>query len=67
MVALVSPAALADLARLLDTPLDVLEPFASPHAGEMIRLVELHLRSHVARFGGFRALHLLSSLEGAAA
>jgi DNA repair protein RecO (recombination protein O) len=67
MVALVSPAALADLARLLETPLDVLEPFASPHAGEMIRLVELHLRSHFTKFAGFRSLALLLSLEGQAA
>jgi hypothetical protein len=40
---------------------------ALPGAGEMLRLVEFHLRSHVARFAGFRSLHLLFSLEGAAA
>ena len=64
-----SPAALAALAALGRTPADALETaaIALPGAGEMLRLVEFHLRSHVARFGGFRALHLLSSLEGAAA
>jgi len=64
-----SPAALAALAALARTPAASLESaaIALPGAGEMLRLVEFHLRSHVARFGGFRALHLLSSLEGAAA
>jgi hypothetical protein len=52
---------------LLATPLAALEPFASPHAGEMIRLVELHLRSHFTKFAGFRSLALLLSLEGQAA
>jgi len=64
-----SPAALAALAALARTPSDALESaaIALPGTGEMLRLVEFFLRSHVARFGGFRALHLLSSLEGAAA
>jgi DNA repair protein RecO (recombination protein O) len=67
LVAVASPQALADLARILDTPLDVLEPFASSRAGEMIRLVELHLKSHFTKFAGFRSLALLLSLEGQAA
>ena len=64
-----SPAALAALAALATTPADALSAaaIALPGAGEMLRLVEFHLRSHVARFAGFRSLHLLFSLEGAAA
>ena len=64
-----SPSALAALAALQATPEGALEAaaIALPGAGEMLRLVEFHLKSHVARFGGFRALHLLASLEGAAA
>jgi DNA repair protein RecO (recombination protein O) len=68
-VVFASPAALAALALLARTPADALADaaVALPGAGEMMRLVEFHLKSHVARFGGFRALHLLHSLEGAAA
>jgi len=68
-VCFASPQALAALAALAKAPADALETAAItlPGAGEMLRLVEFHLRIHVARFAGFRALHLLSSLEGAAA
>jgi DNA repair protein RecO (recombination protein O) len=62
-----SPEALADLARLQATPLVSLVPFASARAGEMLRLVELHLKSHVHRFMGFKSLALLLTLEGTAA
>jgi DNA repair protein RecO (recombination protein O) len=64
-----SPAALAALAALAATPADALHSaaIALPAAGEMLRLVEFHLKSHVSRFAGFRSLALLFSLEGAAA
>ena len=62
--AVASKPALRDLARLVDARLDTLEPFASPHAGEMIRLVELYLKTHFQKFAGFRSLALLLSLEG---
>jgi DNA repair protein RecO (recombination protein O) len=62
-----SAEALAALARLLATPLPALVPFSSARAGEMLRLVELHLKSHFHRFAGFRSLAMLLALEGAAA
>ena len=69
MVALASPEALAALARLARTPADALDAAAQalPRAGEMLRLVELHLKSHVMKFTGFRSLAFLLSIEGAAA
>jgi len=69
MVALASSEALAGLARLALTPVDALDTAAQPlpRAGEMLRLVELHLKSHVMKFNGFRSLAFLLSIEGAAA
>ena len=65
-VAVASPEALAGLARALALDLgDPASPFASPRAGEMFRLVELHLKHHVPRFGGFKSLALLLTLEAA--
>jgi DNA repair protein RecO (recombination protein O) len=69
-VAFASPAALQGLATLAATTSPdalVSTEGALPHAGEMLRLVEFHLRSHVARFSGFRSLAFLFALEGAAA
>jgi DNA repair protein RecO (recombination protein O) len=68
-VAFASPAALAALAALQTTPATALETaaIALPGAGEMLRLLEFHLKSHVARFAGFRSLAMLFALEGAAA
>lgn len=63
--ALASPEAIASLARLAKTPLAALEPFATPRAGEMLRLTELYLKSHFQRFAGFKSLAMLLSLEGA--
>jgi DNA repair protein RecO (recombination protein O) len=69
LVVAASPASLSALARLATVPVDALESAAMPlpRAGEMLRLVELHLKSHVPSFGGFKSLALLLSLEGAAA
>ena len=69
LVALASPEALAALARIANVPPDALGAAAArlPRAGEMLRLVELHLKSHVTKFTGFRALAFLHSIEGAAA
>ncbi|MGH7724234.1 MAG: DNA repair protein RecO [Candidatus Eiseniibacteriota bacterium] len=64
LCAAASPEALAGLAHLVATPLDVLEPFASPRAGEMLKLTELYLKSHFQRFAGFKSLAMLLSLEG---
>lgn len=62
-----SAEALAGLARLAGTPFEALTPFTPARSGEMLRLVELHLKSHFQRFAGFRSLALLLSLDGAAA
>ena len=69
MVAVASSEALAALAWIGRTPADALEGAARPlpRAGEMLRLVELHLKSHVTKFSGFRSLAFLLSIEGAAA
>ncbi len=67
LCAAASPEALASLARLVATPLATLEPFASPRAGEMLKLTELYLRSHFQRFAGFKSLAMLLTLEGAPA
>jgi DNA repair protein RecO (recombination protein O) len=69
LVALASAEALGALARIARVPADALDHAATrlPRAGEMLRLVELHLKSHVTKFTGFRALAFLHSIEGAAA
>lgn len=69
MVALASSEALAALAKIARSPADALGGAAAvlPRAGEMLRLVELHLKSHVSKFSGFRSLAFLLSIEGAAA
>lgn len=67
VVAQASSEALAGMARALAVPLREFAPFASPRAGEMLRLVELHLKHHVPRFAGFKSLALLLTLENAAA
>ena len=65
-VAAASNEALAGIARALALDLsDPGAPFASPRAGEMLRLVELHLKHHVPRFAGFKSLALLLTLEAA--
>ncbi len=67
-VAVVSREALTGIARALALDLaDPEAPFASARAGEMLRLVELHLKHHVPRFAGFKSLAMLLSLEGAEA
>jgi DNA repair protein RecO (recombination protein O) len=66
-VAAASSEALSGIARALAVPLSGFAPFASPRAGEMLRLVELHLKHHVPRFAGFKSLALLLTLENAAA
>ncbi len=67
-VAVVSREALTGIARALVLDLaDPAAPFASARAGEMLRLVELHLKHHVPRFAGFKSLAMLLSLEGAEA
>ena len=63
-VATVSREALTGLARALAADPPAFDPFASPRAGEMLRLVELHLKHHVPRFAGFKSLPMLLSLEG---
>jgi DNA repair protein RecO (recombination protein O) len=61
--------ALAQMAALAAWPALALAEAPGPLArtGEMLRLVELFLKSHAQRFQGFRSLALLTSLDGAAA
>jgi DNA repair protein RecO (recombination protein O) len=65
VVAVASGEALAGMARALAAPLasEAFVPFASPRTGEMLRLVELHLKHHVPRFAGFKSLAMLRTLE----
>ena len=63
IVAAASSEALAGMARALAAPLAQFVPFASPRSGEMLRLVELHLKHHVPRFAGFKSLAMLLTLE----
>ena len=66
VVAAASPEALAGIARALVLDLgDPGAPFPTTRAGEMLRLVELHLKHHVPRFAGFKSLALLLTLEAA--
>ena len=62
-----SPEALSGLARLAAVPLAELVPFEPVRAGEMLRLVELHLKTHFHRFAGLKSLAMLLSLESALA
>ncbi len=66
VVAVASAEALLGLARALSLDFaDGAAPFASPRAGEMLRLVELYLKHHVPRFAGFKSLAMLLTLEAA--
>lgn len=66
VAAVASAEALLGIARALTLDFaDPAAPFSSPRAGEMLRLVELHLKHHVPRFAGFKSLAMLLTLEAA--
>ncbi len=69
LVVAASNEAMAYMAALAGLPAEAVgeAPGPSPRAGEMLRLVELFLKTHAQRFHGFRSLAMLLTLEGVAA
>src|SRR5258708_6748419 len=66
LVVAASNEAMAYMAALAGLPAEAVgeAPGPSPRAGEMLRLVEMFLKTHAQRFHGFRSLAMLLTLEG---